>query len=178
MKVNTNIIKQQHTADETKIPDKVHRRPQWTLTLLKIQRLQLKMRYKNKTNLRARIMRQIRRKETKAVALPNKQRKSASRHVNMRLQGWSEHNEPVYRPELNHFPTTQEGNKNEEPQTKPTGVTTKQLQRLCWLTTGQHSQHDITQGYTNEQDTYGKSILYQCMNALHPEPSKSKKKKG
>jgi hypothetical protein len=178
MKANTNIVKQQHTADRTEIPDEAHRRPQWTSTLLRIQRLQLKIRYKYKTNLRSRIMRQIRRKETNAVTLPNTQRKPATRHVNMRLQGWSEHNEPVYRPELNNSPTTKEGDENEEPQTKPTSFTTTQLQRLCQLTTGQHSQYDITQGFMGEQDTYGKSIMHQCMNALHTEPPKPEKKKG
>ena len=48
-----------------KIPDEVPRRPQWTSTLLTFQRLQLKMAYKNKTKLRARIMKQIRRKVRK-----------------------------------------------------------------------------------------------------------------
>jgi hypothetical protein len=180
MKFNTNIIAQQHTACETKIPDEAHRRPQWTSTLLKIQRLQLKMRYKNKTKLRARIMRQIRKQETKAE-------KSASRHINMRLRGWSKNNEPVYRPELNHSPTTQEGDEKKESQTKPTSITISKLQTritisklqtLCQRMPGQYTQYDILQGYLNEQNTYKKSIMHQCMNALRTEPPNPRKKKG
>jgi hypothetical protein len=136
------------------------------------------MRYKNKTKLRARIMKQIRSKETKTIMLPTMQRKPATRYVNMRLQGWSENIEPVYCPELDRSSTTQKGDEKEESRTKPTSVTIKQLQRLCQLTTGQHSQHDIAQGYTNKQDTYGMSILYQCMNVLHRAPPKSKNKEG
>jgi hypothetical protein len=97
------------------------------------------MRYKNKTKLRARIMRQIRKQETKAETLPNIKQKSASRHINMRLRGWNKNNEPVYRPELNHSPTAQEGDEKEESQTKPTSITISKLQTLCQLTTGQYT---------------------------------------
>ena len=80
-------------------------------------------------------MRQIKVK-TKKVVMPSRmQRKPADRHVNMQLQGWSNDNKPVYRPELNDSPTTQEGDEKEEPQTKPTNITTSKLQELRRLTT-------------------------------------------
>jgi hypothetical protein len=122
-------------------------------------------------------MRQIKGTTKKTATPSNRQRKPTSRHINMRRKGWNEKNDPVYRPELNHSLTTQEGNESEEPQTKPTCVTTEQLQRLYRLTTNQYSQHDITQGYTNEKDTYEKSIMHQYMNALQAGPPKPKKKK-
>jgi hypothetical protein len=69
-----------------------------------------------------------------------------------------------------------EGNKSEEPQTEQKDITISKLQTLCQLTTGQYTQYDITQGYMNEQHTYGRSTLHQCMNALH-QPTEPKKKK-
>jgi hypothetical protein len=43
-----NILKPEKPKTKQELPDETRRRPQWTSTLLKIQRLQLKMRYKNK----------------------------------------------------------------------------------------------------------------------------------
>ncbi len=98
---------------------------------------------KDEIQLRAKVMRQIKGTAKKAVMPSNRQRKTASRHINMRLKGWNERNEPVYHTELNHSPTTQEGNKSEEPQTKQKDITISKLQTLCQLTTGQYTQYDL-----------------------------------
>jgi hypothetical protein len=64
---NTNLI------SGKPLPDEATCRPQWTPALMTFQRLQLKMKYKSKTKLRARIMKQIRMKVNKVVKSPNTQ---------------------------------------------------------------------------------------------------------
>jgi hypothetical protein len=51
---------------EKQLLDEAPRRPQWTSALMIFQCLQLKMAYKSKTKLRARIMKQIRMKVNQA----------------------------------------------------------------------------------------------------------------
>ena len=169
-------LKPEKPKFEQELPE-ANPRPQWTSTLLSVQRVQLRMGYKSKTKLRARIMRQIKVTAKKVVKPSRMQRTLATKHVNMRLQGWSENNKPVYRPELNDSPTTKEGDEKEESQTKPTSITIPKLQTLCQLATGQYTQYDTIQGYINEKDTYGRSTMHQCVNAFH-QPPKPKKEKG
>jgi hypothetical protein len=61
--IHINIINEEPKM----MPDDVPRRPHWTSALLTFQRLQLKMAYKSKTKLRARIMKQIRRRVCKVA---------------------------------------------------------------------------------------------------------------
>jgi hypothetical protein len=56
----------QETKMNQKLPDETSHRPQWTSALLTFQRLQLKMAYKSRTKVRARIMKQIRKRVKKA----------------------------------------------------------------------------------------------------------------
>jgi hypothetical protein len=69
---NKNMIIQE-TKMNQKLPDETSHRPQWTSALLTFQRLRLKMAYKSKTKLRARIMKQIRKRVKNATISPSTQ---------------------------------------------------------------------------------------------------------
>jgi hypothetical protein len=66
------------TIGEKQLPDEAPRRPQWTSALMTFQRLQLKMAYKSKTKLRARIMKQIKKKLNKITKSPSTNRQTTT----------------------------------------------------------------------------------------------------
>jgi hypothetical protein len=134
--------------EEERLPENKVALPRWSPLLLAIQHLNLRMGYRSKTKVKAKLMRSIRKNVPRRGPIRWEPRSSQSRHINPRLHSWTVTNDPIYRPE-----------------TKGTNsVTTKELKAL---TSVPHhlSQWDITQGFMKTTYSEG-SVLAQCINAI------------
>ena len=135
--------------EEKRLPENEVALPRWSPLLLAIQHLNLRMGYRSKTKVKAKLMRSIRKNVPRREPIRWEPRSSQSRHINLRLHSWTATNDPIYRPE-----------------TRGTNsVTTKELKALTSVP-HHFSQWDITQGFMRTTYPEG-SVLTQCVNAIH-----------
>jgi hypothetical protein len=140
-------------AKKEELPENGITPPRWSPLLLAIQHLNLRMRYKPKTKVKTKLMRDVKKHvPRKEPSIRWEPKTSRSRHMNLRLDSWTASSEPIYRPEIR------------ETKGETNSVTTGELKALTSVS--HHlSRWDITQGF-RKKNYPEDNVLVQCMNAI------------
>jgi hypothetical protein len=95
-----NTQPEKATREEERLPENEVALPRWSPLLLAIQRLNLRMGYRLKNKVKARLMRSILKNVPRREPIRWEPRSSQSRHINLRLHSWTATNDPNYRGEI------------------------------------------------------------------------------